>query len=46
MSAKERFRLLHVSTDEVYGSLSKEDPPFSEVTRYEQQPLFGEQGGE
>lgn len=35
MSAKERFRLLHVSTDEVYGSLSKEDPPFSEVNRYE-----------
>lgn len=28
------FRLLHVSTDEVYGSLGPEDPPFSETTRY------------
>ena len=29
------FRFLHVSTDEVYGSLSKEDPPFSETNQYE-----------
>ncbi|MEN9384684.1 MAG: dTDP-glucose 4,6-dehydratase [Pseudomonadota bacterium] len=29
------FRFLHVSTDEVYGSLSKEDPAFSETNRYE-----------
>lgn len=29
------FRFLHVSTDEVYGSLSKEDPPFSETNPYE-----------
>jgi dTDP-glucose 4,6-dehydratase len=29
-----RFRFLHVSTDEVYGSLNPEDPPFSETTRY------------
>jgi dTDP-glucose 4,6-dehydratase len=28
------FRFLHVSTDEVYGSLGKTDPPFSETTAY------------
>ena len=28
------FRFLHVSTDEVYGSLGPEDPAFSEVTAY------------
>jgi dTDP-glucose 4,6-dehydratase len=28
------FRFLHVSTDEVYGSLGPDDPPFSEVTAY------------
>lgn len=28
------FRFLHVSTDEVYGSLGSEDPPFSETTSY------------
>ena len=28
------FRFLHVSTDEVYGSLGAEDPPFSETTAY------------
>jgi dTDP-glucose 4,6-dehydratase len=28
------FRFLHVSTDEVYGSLGVEDPPFSEKTPY------------
>ena len=27
-------RFLHVSTDEVYGALSAEDPPFSETTPY------------
>jgi len=32
---KSSFRLLHVSTDEVYGSLSKEDAPFSETNQYE-----------
>src|SRR5690606_18418492 len=32
---KENFRFLHVSTDEVYGSLSKTDPAFSETNRYE-----------
>jgi dTDP-glucose 4,6-dehydratase len=29
-----RFRFLHVSTDEVYGSLGPNDPPFSEITAY------------
>jgi dTDP-glucose 4,6-dehydratase len=29
------FRFLHVSTDEVYGSLGAEDPPFRETNRYE-----------
>jgi dTDP-glucose 4,6-dehydratase len=33
--AKTGFRFLHVSTDEVYGSLDKNDPPFSETNRYE-----------
>jgi dTDP-glucose 4,6-dehydratase len=28
------FRFLHVSTDEVYGSLGAEDPPFHERTPY------------
>ncbi|MEC7400987.1 MAG: GDP-mannose 4,6-dehydratase, partial [Verrucomicrobiota bacterium] len=28
------FRFLHVSTDEVYGSLTAEDPAFCESTRY------------
>ena len=28
--AKETFRFLHVSTDEVYGTLSPNDPPFTE----------------
>jgi dTDP-glucose 4,6-dehydratase len=32
---KTSFRFLHVSTDEVYGSLSVEDPAFTETNRYE-----------
>jgi dTDP-glucose 4,6-dehydratase len=32
---KARFRLVHVSTDEVYGSLAKTDPAFKETNRYE-----------
>ena len=32
---KETFRFLHVSTDEVYGSLAKSDPAFTETHRYE-----------
>ncbi len=31
---KAAFRFLHVSTDEVYGSLGPSDPPFSETTPY------------
>jgi len=33
--AADRFRFLHVSTDEVYGTLSAEAPPFTELNRYE-----------
>ncbi|MDP2144844.1 MAG: dTDP-glucose 4,6-dehydratase [Gallionella sp.] len=33
--AKVSFRFLHVSTDEVYGSLGAQDPAFSETNRYE-----------
>ncbi|MDD2610966.1 MAG: dTDP-glucose 4,6-dehydratase [Giesbergeria sp.] len=32
---KAAFRFVHVSTDEVYGSLSKEAPPFTEEHTYE-----------
>ncbi|MCG1055575.1 dTDP-glucose 4,6-dehydratase [Mycetohabitans sp. B5] len=32
--AKSMFRFLHVSTDEVFGSLSLSEPPFSEATPY------------
>jgi dTDP-glucose 4,6-dehydratase len=32
---KAAFRFLHVSTDEVYGSLSKDDAAFAETNRYE-----------
>ncbi|HKS58446.1 MAG TPA: dTDP-glucose 4,6-dehydratase [Steroidobacteraceae bacterium] len=32
--ARDRFRFLHVSTDEVYGSLEPEAPAFTETTRY------------
>jgi dTDP-glucose 4,6-dehydratase len=31
---KGNFRFLHVSTDEVYGSLTATDPQFSETTQY------------
>ncbi|QJC55769.1 dTDP-glucose 4,6-dehydratase [Polaromonas vacuolata] len=33
--AKTAFRFLHVSTDEVYGSLAKNEPAFTEEHRYE-----------
>ena len=33
--ARQAFRFLHVSTDEVYGSLAKDDPAFTETNRYE-----------
>ncbi|HAN55259.1 MAG TPA: dTDP-glucose 4,6-dehydratase [Betaproteobacteria bacterium] len=32
---KADFRFLHVSTDEVYGSLAKDEPAFTETHRYE-----------
>jgi dTDP-glucose 4,6-dehydratase len=32
--AREDFRFLHVSTDEVYGSLGPQDAPFTETTPY------------
>lgn len=32
---KTAFRFLHVSTDEVYGTLSKDAPPFAETNPYE-----------
>ncbi|NBS66695.1 MAG: dTDP-glucose 4,6-dehydratase [Betaproteobacteria bacterium] len=32
---KAAFRFLHVSTDEVYGSLGPNDPPFAETNPYE-----------
>lgn len=32
---KENFRFIHVSTDEVYGSLSASDPPFCEENQYQ-----------
>lgn len=31
---KDGFRFLHVSTDEVYGTLGPQDPPFTETTPY------------
>ncbi|NHC08145.1 dTDP-glucose 4,6-dehydratase [Azonexus fungiphilus] len=34
-NAKNAFRFLHVSTDEVYGSLASDDPAFTETNRYE-----------
>ena len=32
---KDQFRFLHVSTDEVYGTLSSTDPAFKETNQYE-----------
>ena len=34
-TAKNEFRFLHVSTDEVYGSLATDDPAFTEAHQYE-----------
>jgi dTDP-glucose 4,6-dehydratase len=34
-AAKAAFRFLHVSTDEVYGSLLPSDPPFAETNQYQ-----------
>jgi dTDP-glucose 4,6-dehydratase len=33
-SERSLFRFLHVSTDEVYGSLAPDDPPFNEASAY------------
>lgn len=33
-AARAAFRFLHVSTDEVYGTLGPQDPPFTETTPY------------
>jgi dTDP-glucose 4,6-dehydratase len=33
-SEQHKFRFLHVSTDEVYGSLEPDAPPFREITPY------------
>jgi dTDP-glucose 4,6-dehydratase len=33
-AAKEAFRFVHVSTDEVYGALTESDPPFTEDSPY------------
>jgi dTDP-glucose 4,6-dehydratase len=33
--AKNSFRFLHVSTDEVYGTLAKDEPAFNELHQYE-----------
>ncbi len=35
LEAKQTFKFLHVSTDEVYGSLSKDAPAFTEQHAYE-----------
>jgi len=32
---RDAFRFLHVSTDEVYGSLAPDDPPFAETNQYQ-----------
>ena len=34
-SRRAAFRFLHVSTDEVYGSLDQDDPAFKETNKYE-----------
>jgi dTDP-glucose 4,6-dehydratase len=33
-AARSKFRFLHVSTDEVYGTLGADEPPFTEVNPY------------
>lgn len=35
ITAKQSFRFLHVSTDEVYGSLTQNEPAFTEEHRYQ-----------
>ncbi len=31
---RENFRFLHISTDEIFGALAENDPPFNEATPY------------
>ncbi|MFY2643226.1 dTDP-glucose 4,6-dehydratase [Achromobacter insuavis] len=38
--ARDAFRFLHVSTDEVYGTLLPDEAPFSENTRYAPNGLY------
>ncbi len=33
--AKDKFRFVHISTDEVYGTLREDEPPFCETTPYQ-----------
>ena len=33
--AREKFRFHHISTDEVFGALGEDDPPFTETTPYD-----------
>ncbi len=33
--ARDRFRFHHISTDEVFGALAENDPPFTELTPYD-----------
>lgn len=40
---KDGFLFLHVSTDELYGALAKDDPVFAETNLYEPNPVFGQQ---
>lgn len=37
---KNKFRFLHVSTDEVYGSLEANDPAFKETNQYEPNSVY------
>jgi dTDP-glucose 4,6-dehydratase len=37
---RDAFRFLHVSTDEVYGSLGESDPPFCETSAYAPNSLY------
>jgi dTDP-glucose 4,6-dehydratase len=32
---RDSFRFLHISTDEIYGSLAPHEPPFTEVSRHQ-----------
>ena len=34
-AARRRFRFHHISTDEVFGALGPDDPPFTETTPYD-----------